>query len=282
MKKTIAEMRSLVFGDHSEKRYRAIPALGLALLVCISGSRVVLSEEPDEISFKNDQALDLMVTGREKDAVAIFESILAEDPDNCLALYNLSGYYLAKGTPRKAIPLMEHAVFSQPEDSAFRVRLSESYAQAGMKDKAIEQYEAVVVQHPLDANAHVDLAELYASTGRLAKAEETLKRASRQLNNNPYILSNLGRVMVLRENYREAIEVLKIAEKLYDCPYNAMSMSMALEGLGQFEKAEDYLIKAKTLGARKADTETHLARVRAKAFSGKPSRPMSSNYTHSE
>ena len=70
--------------------------------------------DPSLTSAAFNRAIALRDLGREDEAIAAFEAILANDPDSVGVLFNLGNMYIARGDAERGVALVNRAVELDP------------------------------------------------------------------------------------------------------------------------------------------------------------------------
>ncbi|MEC9374084.1 MAG: tetratricopeptide repeat protein [Planctomycetota bacterium] len=162
-----------------------------------------------------DLAQVIRLQGREDEAIAYLEGVLAEDPSLVQSRDMLTGLYIEKGRIDDAIALARGAVEREPESAAARVRYAAVLTQAerteeareatlaalerletgdtqtrdriatqlvriGEANRAVEMYREALEARPKDASARARLGSLLLEMGRTDQALGELRMAAEQ------------------------------------------------------------------------------------------------------
>jgi tetratricopeptide (TPR) repeat protein len=163
-------------------RESAEAAAALKSLGYVQGSapaKAVYTEADDpkrlvEIDRDLHTATTLMQDGRQDEAIAMLNSVIARRPDTADAYISLAHAYWEGGRPQMAIASLEHALSSGAPDRDVRIRLgiylAESHADSA---KAIKLLEGMSTE---DVEALNGLGIAYGDAGRYADAIATFRK----------------------------------------------------------------------------------------------------------
>lgn len=113
---------------------------------------------------------ELARQGRDSEAIAAFERVLAEDSANVSAYLNLGMLYARTGDPGKAIASLQQALHLDPLNSRAHFNLGQLYRGRGEHEAAIAQFEAALAADSGNSAADFALADLLWSERRCAEA----------------------------------------------------------------------------------------------------------------
>jgi tetratricopeptide (TPR) repeat protein len=131
--------------------------------------------------------------GKRKDAEDLYRQALVKDATLLPARHNLAILLASeKEREQEAIDLWRANLRQSPDYIASRLSLAQALADSGDNAGAIEQYRAVLNSKPGYVAAHTALARLLAKTGDRDGALAEFREASKQDQQNPEILEQIG------------------------------------------------------------------------------------------
>ena len=234
----------------------ATPASGF------TGAEKQLSPSQKAIQL-NEQAVKLIFDGKSAQGKAKFEEAMRLDPDNPTVLYNYAGICLTEGKSADAVGAMEKAVKADPHDLALWNRLAEANFASSDLESAIKHYEKIIAIDPKFEQAMFRLGTLYGMRQQWDLSESMLRKALDANKDDARILANLGSVLVLREKYQEAIDLLNRAH--FESPNAEVEMSLAIahDGLKNPTLALEHYKRAKELGLKDDGLEKRITELQA-------------------
>jgi tetratricopeptide (TPR) repeat protein len=116
------------------------------------------------------QAEALLTTGRNAEAIELFERLRLRKADDLQLLNNLSVAYRRAGQYEDSRRILETGVEMHPEYFPFHLNLSTAYAATGDADRAIEHLDRVIELNP-------SLAMAYQRKGRILLDQERYEEA---------------------------------------------------------------------------------------------------------
>jgi Tfp pilus assembly protein PilF len=90
-------------------------------------------------------------------------------------------------------------------------------------------------------------------------AERSLRKAREELGDTAALLNNLGSVLLVLGNYKEALPLLKAAQEKDPSADTALSLAIAYESSGEVRQAKDWYLKARSLGAKGEELEQRIS-----------------------
>lgn len=104
----------------------------------------------EDIYLVAERAHSLHLQGHYREAVTIFQGLVAVDPENQYCLESLAAAWLALGEPERAIQQLNILLTRQSSDLAVRARRMEAYLLSGNFSAAIRDFE--FLEHLLPAH----------------------------------------------------------------------------------------------------------------------------------
>ncbi|MYB64305.1 tetratricopeptide repeat protein [Candidatus Poribacteria bacterium] len=112
-------------------------------------------------------------------AVATWESLLAEDPGNSKFQDGLVRTYQKAGNINKAIEIAQHYIDRDSDNSVNYIRIAKLYADADRTDDAITAYKKAVEINPGNAELYQEMATLYLRKEDVDAAKQAYQEAIR-------------------------------------------------------------------------------------------------------
>jgi tetratricopeptide (TPR) repeat protein len=202
------------------------------------------------------------VAGHGTEAENLLKEEILLDPKNLKPRQLLAQFYLSQSRKADAEQVMIQAKKDLAgEGTMYRV-LGEYYFNIGELDKATAEFSALSKQRPNDLNLKLDYIDLLL---REKKVEEASKLNDEVLKANPknagaHMMA--GRILNLRGQFKEAIDVLQAALK--DAPEHAgghYELGLAFSKTGDLDRAQQEWIEAVKLEPRLTDAQLALAQV---------------------
>ncbi|MBW2493529.1 MAG: tetratricopeptide repeat protein, partial [Deltaproteobacteria bacterium] len=232
-------------------RYTYVPAIGLFLALCWSGSGWVADRRRSHPASSRAflaavgaaiAALALASwhqVAHWRDSVSLFEHTLAVVPKNPKIRYNLGNEYRSRGDMDAAIRNYRIALETQPDSAATHVNLGNALRSRGDLDAAIDAYRAALDLEPRNANAHNSLGTVLRAKGDVDQAILRYRYAI-HLDPDFYLAHyNLANALQSKGEFEEAVahyfEALK--ENVRD-PKIFNNLGSAFWSLGKPEDAE--------------------------------------------
>jgi Tfp pilus assembly protein PilF len=137
-----------------------------------------LSALPDK-RYKSVHAMFVYQSGRQKEAIAEFESISKADPDDRLARGRLVAAYTIAGQVAEARRIVEQALKRNPKDGDALVQHSTFLLQDGNSAQAEQELRSALHSSHDSAQTHWALARLYHVTGKVPLERSELQEVLR-------------------------------------------------------------------------------------------------------
>jgi serine/threonine protein kinase/Tfp pilus assembly protein PilF len=181
-----------------------------------------------------------------KNAEREFARALELDPGSADVWLTYNFYYLVPmGRLDEAITAASRTVEVDPLSPFMRYRLGSWYYHARQWERAIGQYRHALELDPRHSAALCELGLSYLSTDKPDEAIRTIETAVQITGRMPIALGLLGKVYALAGRSTDArsalAELEDLAQKTYVPP---STIAWVHEGLGEIEKAFDFLEKA--------------------------------------
>jgi serine/threonine protein kinase/tetratricopeptide (TPR) repeat protein len=193
-----------------------------------------------------NEALQLLRSGKDKDATKKFEDAISEDPNFAMAYSKLGQSYHSLGFDDKAEQASRHAVTLSDNLPTQEKYLIEANYAVTINDtaKAISAYEKLTKGNPDDADAQFALAGLYEQTSNYEEARKRLARTRSADSKNVDLLLASGRVEIKAGKPQAGLEFINSAYSLATQFGNEevkasvqMQMGTAYLNLNKFDEA---------------------------------------------
>jgi len=166
---------------------------------------------------------------------------------NSSLVNQVHGWFLiAKGDFEKAIEKMKQALVQDPLSLPIISNLADAYSFAGRFQEALEQYDRAIEMDPHFRRAFEGKGMLYLASGEYDKAIENFLHYHELIGHPLKGLSSLGHAYAMagqREKALECLEKIKQREKAEPDKLLHMDFAFIYAGLGDDDKAFDYLNK---------------------------------------
>lgn len=126
-----------------------------AILAALTAITVVLAaDDPDDLA-RFDRAVDLSVSRRYHEAIALMEQIRVREPDNPGVLWNLGVWYFETGRLSDALDTWNALRVIDPEDWRVRAKLVQVYQALGRLDQRdVERVALLEQRSEIDADMY--------------------------------------------------------------------------------------------------------------------------------
>ena len=170
--------------------------------------------EQAEVAQTLDRAVAAHQAGRLREALMLYDQVLAHDPNTVDALVNVSMVHVQLGDARPAITRLNAAILLIPNDAQPHMLLGNAYEFLQQSEKAIPCFERAIELDPRDPQLHHNLAVTLNSLDRLDEAIAAYGRALDLLPDYAQAHSNLAQALQLAGRYGEAIASARAAIEL--------------------------------------------------------------------
>lgn len=202
--------------------------------------RHALQLDPSRVDTKYEFALTLQASGSAREALPLFEQVVAARPQDSAALINLGLDLVQLGDAKRAIPLYLTALKLTPNSGTLREDLGVAYLQQADLDHAIEQFRSGLVVEPDNPQLHYDLGLAFKLKDDVAAAIQEFEQAAKLdpvLPDPPYTLgvlfmqlgrfsesqADLEKATTLRPDHGDAWAMLGNVYKQNDEPEKAIA-----------------------------------------------------------
>ncbi len=121
----------------------------------------------------------LLIKKEYRQAIAVYEDILARNPQAIEVYYNIGDAYTTLEEYEQAIPYFEKIIETNPDDTDVWFHLAFAYYSTDQYKKAIPYFEKITEIYPDNAEAFTLLGVSYQASGQYARAKKKLTQAHR-------------------------------------------------------------------------------------------------------
>ncbi|WP_456392984.1 SPOR domain-containing protein [Persephonella sp.] len=226
-----------------------------AVAVLILGSCAPRQQMPEKEQVQNAMyyykiGLSYLNSGNNSQALYYLNKAYSIDPNNPEILNALGIAYSNVGEYKKAKEFLLKAIEKDPDRAETYTNLGTILAKEKQYEKALWYFQRAV-ENPSYMKKDLvfyNMALIYKQMGNLKLYEENLKKA---LSYNSFLLPAyvaLGDFYLQQKKYQDALAVyLSAKDKGLVSPYIYLGLGKVYYHLGEYEKAKEYLIKAKKL-----------------------------------
>jgi Flp pilus assembly protein TadD len=189
-----------------------------------------LNDDPNSLAIADELAVVLMLHGREKEAYALLDSVLARHPEDetTQVLYL---HILVTSHGERAPELADKLIASYPNNWEVSYLKGVLEMRDGNFTSARGLMERSIALNPKYDHSHADLGSVLASLGDMESAKTNLIRAIDLGDTEPEVHYNLARVLMRLGNKAQAQEQLEKYRKLKDAESSkAQAAGKAEEG----------------------------------------------------
>ena len=154
--------------------------------------KTLLEKEPENIELLGELGGLYQKTGRDEDALSIYQQILAIDDKNLMAMNSLGSIYRKLKRYRDSVSILEQGIIVDEHNIQLFYNLGFTYKEMEKYAGAIHCFEMVITQNKDDVLAYNHLGSIYSLQGDYSKAIETLNRGVKIDPNHPVLHLNLA------------------------------------------------------------------------------------------
>ncbi len=145
-----------------------------------------LDADPDDAASMRRKGVSLSRLGHTDEALIWFDNALDADPDDAASMRNLGVTLSRSGRNEEAIPWFDRALAADPRDHAAMRQKGVCLANLGHLDEALIWFDRALESHPADRAALVNKARTLLEAGNPALAAAAYDRLIASERNNPY------------------------------------------------------------------------------------------------
>ncbi len=229
----------------------------------------LLDSEPDNTDLAYNYGAALAAAGRFDEIISRLAPLASSSNDPQLAQI-VGEAYEKKGKTSEARQYLAKTLELLPESEAARLKLAKSHRIEGKFSEALKELQAVIQNNPKCAEAIIEQGLIAEKEGSLDQALSHFRNAAAIDRNSARPLTEAGRLLIRRNDFREAAAMLKQAVGLQDADIETRYwLGEAHLGLGKALLALDALREAvRESGNRRGDIS--YAYGRALLAAGRP------------
>ncbi len=212
-----------------------------------------LPDPKDKVSIyvETTETYSLIRKGKYPEAIRSFEKILREDPTATFVYHSMGTAYSKMGRDKEAVEAFLKAAEAFPSDAMLFFNMGSSYLRLADWENAEKSFDKTLELDPAHFRARGNLASLWLQQSRF---EEALDASLKILKKHPtyeVALFDAGVASAALEKPKVAIEYLEKARQVNpQNPRTYQYLAQLYDGIGDSEKASEYLAKAKALSAK--------------------------------
>ena len=178
-------------------------------------------------------------------AIKQFKEIVRLDPSDAESALWLSRLYRMEQNDDEAEKVLHDALIHSPDDDRLLRQLALLYLEQGRGKEAVDLINPIV-QKASTPEWLTLLGEAYAKQNDYPDSENACRSAVKQLPDSPAARKCLGEALLLQENYTGALEQYqRLSELDPENPENFLRLALIYRHLGQLDKAEESMLRAK-------------------------------------
>ncbi len=186
--------------------------------------------------------------GNTEAAIDCFNSVIEANPDDVLAYNHLGSIYAQKNEQQKAIAIYKKGLQVDPNHPILQYNLARSYEAVHDDVSAVAAYENALKSKPGWVDAVVSYAKLLLSHRKTRSAGEIVKNTLGLHPEDSMLNMLLGKVLLLQNNYNEAIASCEKSNKINPNSIEILSLlAQAYEKGGRAMEALESIMKAQDL-----------------------------------
>jgi protein O-GlcNAc transferase len=156
----------------------------------------------------------LAASGRDEQAIPVFQHVLELEPQSAAASYQLALALQRSNDVQQAIVLLKKVVAAEPNNAEAMTNLGMALSQAQLAKEAVPVLQRSIALAPESVTAHQDLAAAYVQLSQFEDAVRELRTALRLAPDLPQLHYNLGLALKMQDDAAGAIPELETAERL--------------------------------------------------------------------
>ncbi len=156
----------------------------------------------------------------------------------------------------------------EPTDSKGFVEQGQNYYQNGEVKSAVIAYKNALIASPDDAGIRTVLGEIYVALGDGTGAEKELSKALRLKSDDPRILINLGKALLLQGKYHDVLSDVVIADTMSDQSQAELLVVRAKAHFALRARAKGAALVDRALQKNPESVAAHVLKAKERLLSG--------------
>ncbi len=207
-----------------------------------------LRNNPHDIPVLSELGSVYVRSGKDTEALDVYQKIIEKDGGNFNALNSLAGIYRRLKRYDESIAVLETALVTGEDDNAVYYNMGYTYKLMGNKEEGAKCFQRVIDENPNDVLAYNHLGSIQAARGEHAKALNTYAKALQLDKNHPILHYNAAKSYIALGNLSSAKNSYENALRAHPGWIDAMdAYARLLMKMNLLPEAEDILLQAQRL-----------------------------------
>ena len=207
-----------------------------------------LRKNPHDIPVLSELGSVYVRSGKDTEALDVYQKIIEKDGGNFNALNSLAGIYRRLKRYDESIAVLETALVTGEDDNAVYYNMGYTYKLMGNKEEGAKCFQRVIDENPNDVLAYNHLGSIQAARGEHAKALNTYAKALQLDKNHPILHYNAAKSYIALGNLSKAKNSYENALRAHPGWIDAMdAYARLLMKMNLLPEAEDILLQAQRL-----------------------------------
>lgn len=207
-----------------------------------------LRNNPHDIPILSELGSVYVRSGKDAEALDVYQKIIEKDGGNFNALNSLAGIYRRLKRYDESIAVLETALVTGEDDNAVYYNMGYTYKLMGNKEEGAKCFQRVIDENPNDVLAYNHLGSIQAARGEHAKALNTYAKALQLDKNHPILHYNAAKSYIALGNLSSAKNSYENALRAHPGWIDAMdAYARLLVKMNLLPEAEDILLQAQRL-----------------------------------
>ena len=207
-----------------------------------------LRNNPHDIPVLSELGSVYVRSGKDTEALDVYQKIIEKDGGNFNALNSLAGIYRRLKRYDESIAVLETALVTGEDDNAVYYNMGYTNKLMGNKEEGAKCFQRVIDENPNDVLAYNHLGSIQAARGEHAKALNTYAKALQLDKNHPILHYNAAKSYIALGNLSKAKNSYENALRAHPGWIDAMdAYARLLMKMNLLPEAEDILLQAQRL-----------------------------------
>jgi len=207
-----------------------------------------LRNNPHDIPILSELGSVYVRSGKDAEALDVYQKIIEKDGGNFNALNSLAGIYRRLKRYDESIAVLETALVTGEDDNAVYYNMGYTYKLMGNNEEGAKCFQRVIDENPNDVLAYNHLGSIQAARGEHAKALNTYAKALQLDKNHPILHYNAAKSYIALGNLSKAKNSYENALRAHPGWIDAMdAYARLLMKMNLLPEAEDILLQAQRL-----------------------------------